>query len=1378
MDFSRNTIRESHNLLGMRSTDGMAEEAYLLYEEADTVYNEAVPFIGDGEFPLCQTLLADGGGTYGVSTMNFDFREELLWIGNQGGHATSYYGPALQKYTSFQVHPIEEIRAIQPLDSVVMFLTSSSLRLQMRRGLPVHTHVTVVSVDRIEDPLAISTLRCNSVFQQQSLQLGSESMEEMQCLLEGARGPTSVLMGSRKPKILEYDLEKGIEVNVTKVFFPIQVELEDANGCPLLQKGQRFICSGNPTGKIRLHDPSTLKVEHTFDAHTAGLSDFDTQGSLLITCGFYTTRHGNLSCDRHLMVYDFRMLRAGLPIQLAIDPMFLQFIPSFTSRLAVLSQAGEVQLVETSASTAPMSISQVPLNGPALCFSISSAGSALGFGDAHGSVSLFASSPHALFNTSSRDTEIADPMPTLPSIPLDSSGDLIPLSTIPMQLVPPETLSSTWPAQYGRKIHRRSKPIPEEILNSMKMVGNVGYARNQGRWKRNQMNYLPTYKPKGHGNVPLSSGHHRGASGTLNAKEGNEAWKNALSGADDPAIPKHYLRMEVKYSKFEDFDFQCFNFTNFAGLESASPNAYCNANIQVKRLMYFIEPLRVALLSHLCLREFCLACELGFLFHMLDLSNHGHPCQPNNFLRAFKTLPEASALGLILGEHQEGVRKKANFVRLSQNWLRFLLQQLHSEIKKNPNFPSAVPPISTSDEPEEAAKTLPEPLNYPNFPPLIPLLDAPPPALTFPFPPPSSEQGEQQSTATPGIIGETETTPVPDDSEGGEVTVIEQILGLRQISSNLCTECKLENSKDSASFLTNMIYPELGGQCRGPKPCSFIDVLTRSLCPEQTTSAWCEGCRAYQPSLQRRRLKELPQNILINCGMDKDSDVAFWNCQLQASKGNHEEKDAEEPSHSNRATTAPPKSSKPCRYGSSCPKPGCRFFHEGKDDKNQTVRKQGQENDDSADSVDDVTTESSAISSYWILPSVQIRLASDGRVVIREPPVMSCSNKGNSPVAEETKEDDDSAAVAREKDDDFVTFDLRALVSHILSSPDGDTKTERKNLVAAIKAGEKYHERSSGSSLTQWYLFNDFCVQPIPEDEVLWYPLRWKVPCTLLLCRRQWDGDVAELANRSDDPTASLCPIGPFVFVEDETIARRSEKITFRPLETKELPNRGDLVAIDAEFVTLNMEEAELKSDGTKSTIKPSLLSLARISCCRGYGPDEGEPFIDDYISTHDQVVDYLTKFSGIKAGDLDPNVSSKHLTTLKQTYLKLRYLADAGVVFVGHGLRKDFRLEQFTLFPVINLVVPSHQIIDTVTLFHLPHQRMVSLRFLAWHFLGGLKIQSETHDSIEDARTALKLYRKYQSLEAAGDVSKALHDLYTVGKELKWRIPGQSDDD
>jgi hypothetical protein len=139
--------------------------------------------------------------------------------------------------------------------------------------------------------------------------------------------------------------------------------------------------------------------------------------------------------------------------------------------------------------------------------------------------------------------------------------------------------------------------------------------------------------------------------------------------------------------------------------------------------------------------------------------------------------------------------------------------------------------------------------------------------------------------------------------------------------------------------------------------------------------------------------------------------------------------------------------------------------------------------------------------------------------------------------------------------------------------------------------------------------------------------------------------------------------------------------IKHRVLSKDELPKEGDLVAIDAEFVALQQEELEFRSDGTKKTLRPSHMSLARVSVLR----HDSVPFIDDYILTKETVVDYLTEFSGIKSrcierqelttgGDLDPNNSPHTLVPLKVAYKKLRLMVDSGCIFIGHGLAKDFR--------------------------------------------------------------------------------------------------------
>ena len=108
--------------------------------------------------------------------------------------------------------------------------------------------------------------------------------------------------------------------------------------------------------------------------------------------------------------------------------------------------------------------------------------------------------------------------------------------------------------------------------------------------------------------------------------------------------------------------------------------------------------------------------------------------------------------------------------------------------------------------------------------------------------------------------------------------------------------------------------------------------------------------------------------------------------------------------------------------------------------------------------------------------------------------------------------------------------------------------------------------------------------------------------------------------------------------------------------------------------------------------------------------------------------------------------------------------MLNLGCTFLGHGLKQDFR--------VINIQVPKAQVIDTAENFFVAARlRKLSLAFLAWYLLKE-DIQLETHDSIEDARAALKLYAKYLEFVDAGVLDTMLAEIYRRGRELGFKPP------
>lgn len=319
-----------------------------------------------------------------------------------------------------------------------------------------------------------------------------------------------------------------------------------------------------------------------------------------------------------------------------------------------------------------------------------------------------------------------------------------------------------------------------------------------------------------------------------------------------------------------------------------------------------------------------------------------------------------------------------------------------------------------------------------------------------------------------------------------------------------------------------------------------------------------------------------------------------------------------------------------------------------------------------------------------------------------------------------------------------------------------------------------------------WHLFNDFLVRPTKREEALSFNPAWKLPSVLTFQIKSANNHVDDSWKTNLDTSLLYQESGydPFPPLSQQPLKLTSHSPnpsaprSHTPLNPlTERPTHGTILALDTEFVSIRQPEIEINSDGDRATIRPIVYALARVSVVRGPAPataldaslPPATPLIDDYIASREPIVDYLTSYSGIQAGDLDPRTSPHSLVSLKTAYKRLWILVNLSVTFLGHGLKQDFR--------VVNIQVPKAQVIDTAELFFVAARlRKLSLAFLAWVLLKE-DIQVVVHDSIEDARTALRLWGKWREFVEAGVLEEVLSDVYRVGRECGFRPPGRGGD-
>ncbi|KAK4536471.1 hypothetical protein CDCA_CDCA08G2496 [Cyanidium caldarium] len=423
--------------------------------------------------------------------------------------------------------------------------------------------------------------------------------------------------------------------------------------------------------------------------------------------------------------------------------------------------------------------------------------------------------------------------------------------------------------------------------------------------------------------------------------------------------------------------------------------------------------------------------------------------------------------------------------------------------------------------------------------------------------------------------------------------------------------------------------------------------------------------------------------------------------------------------------------------------------------------------------------------------SHQVELVHQVRDVQSLPPVLLCScGEDAGPVEQVPRTLELAATEAAPR-----AYELVAVIVAVA----GSSEAADASLVAFIQVDTG--EASEDEQESGWYCFNDFTITPMPDvAEVTHFPdSRWR-PVILAYRERRSKSTVAEWQLPPPPPPPplpsreaafALHPLGAahrrLLRSGNESSLR--QQLSFVPLQPEEPCGRGTIVALDAEFVLLSREQADIvcchRSDTRSEPGDLSVQRQVRVPASKGVARltvlrENGVPLMDDYVMppADEPVIDYVTRYSGIRAEDLQPARTRHYLTWPKYAYAKLYYLLEAGCVFVGHGLKSDFR--------ALSLLVPDTQRADTALLFRKPPpssssssskssaaagHRLLSLRFLAACLLGRtIQTAERGHDSLEDARAALDLYRMYQELERHGRLAATVDTLYEYGLQHRWQ--------
>lgn len=1301
-----------------------------------------MPEARDG-FQEYGTFSEPNGVLDALAVVAFDPSEELLWTGTHTGRIVGYHAESMHKYTSWKAHN-DEVRQFLLNEQGITSISANNIRFYSREG-------------------------------KLQLSYSQEELEEIICGMWTTASQTTFLLGNRRsPSAHIFDLRRGRVVK--------EVTMDSC--VTTMARNSRQFCLGHSDGSISVRDPRSLRAEANLKPHQTHVMALDVKGDLMVSCG-YIQRGPRTILENQLRVYDLRMMRMMQSIRFDEGAFFLKFHPSLTSTIAAASPSGSnIQILDVSQNGGHVS-HQWYIESPSqeiFSADFASTGECLAFGDADGYVHLWsavnARSHARVFNVNlfsqNKIAKVEDTRPPKPSAPVGDSLLSLPWISTLLQATDTQSIFN---------------PIDESTTTGNATTnthGNNGSQTLQGL-------VAPRTPEKGAGRGGLRSS--TGLSSTASADASQPPSSSSASTSSSLLIPVQPVAMRADSSGKKSID----DLHSKTPIESSrtpessstmmrSPNepstmkfpndSSSRPTTPPSRSETPKTPLNSSDTSHLSnkrhtggnvssewnISRFSREQPLSALDeHLFLASKIPQPIDPE----LLKFMRVSAGIGVIATE--PGTRKR----NLARDAFRDSLQELKADLSSQfeEAYEDTLPPGTPLRSSSSVTKS-----------------KAPRPFRLIPAHHPSGRFGHfdySQYNHT-DHVGLEHMGPVSSRCN----PIIQLLYAIPQIRVSMrnhlcaaehCVMCEL-------GFLFHMmelqsLEPEGEEASRTCSPKNLLLCL-RAL-PKVASSGLFLLEYESLPSLVERfnrfllsQLHDewahnkpigdqpvpkcavegmLGANIIslrhcASCGSNTSSHATSFTFKLKCpldqgefnglnggkrttfasmfasilTQNNQSHNYCDHCKTFQLMTVTQEVESIPPQLSISCDMSG-----------------EGGEEAFWSSVSDDYTPARSSSVDHWI-PFFLL--------VTKEEESITTGNERasgtTSSISTSSSESPSTSSSTPKSTSRWVVQEFDKLPPHLSN----DSRIyELSAVVSSIKDDDMQHMIGQiRTAPDQWHLFNDFHVAPCGRLDAVHISSDWKIPSLIHYRRR--DAEEVFPSPAYVNPITSKCFCEMATPCEDPIVSEA---------QLAELENE---LAIDAEFVLLKEEQSEDSHGGLKRIISPNEFGVARVSLLGTTIATGSEKCVmDDYVSINSSdIINYLTQYSGINVGDLDRKTSKHHVLSLKAAYLKLRYIVDSGRILVGHGLTKDFS--------TINIVVPSSQVIDTVNLFHLENQRMISLRFLA-NVLLGLDIQQSTHDSIEDSRTALQLYRRYQELTAQGTFDEVLQEIYAIGRKRLWKV-------